>query len=510
MPQYSTDITVEQGVDFLARRQVGLRYSCVPSLEKVAQNEAEGEGGGGTAGTFAALLADPSVRAALLGTGIGGGVGLLAGLRRKKERRNLLRDALTGALAGGVGLGGLSLAGRALQGQFADKVSPEAAGLPGQSIKEQNSWGKDMAPEELEAAYRTGLNTLYAEAEAREPGSGTRALADWHQGQESPADGSLILDTIGEWIGHVAGAGKGAGQLVGDVAQGAAINPLIGRRGDLDDTELGNVLGAAGAVAAPAYVGGVAANQFGGKRSAPGRVDKAVDRITSIGEANFGETAFTKPETVKFDAAGNPTSSKAPTRTAASMQLNELFNKNIVDRLKVQHPDAYRIIREGLHGGGSDAQKALQRLIMNQPEPDAGTKAGKKAFEDFLGAVHEAERAHLSNLDPKAPKTTYGNIQIPDRQLGHFAGAVQQGRIPVLRDFAGQNPHFRNPKNIPNAPKLPPTFSLPKGRGRGWGLLGTFGGGALYNYASKEQAGANLNQDAASGAVESVLDKYKK
>ena len=493
MPQYSTDITVEQGVDFLARRQVGLRYSCVPSLEKVA--EGEEEGGGGTAGTFAALLADPSVRAALLGTGIGGGVGLLAGLRRKKERRNLLRDALTGAFAGGVGLGGLSLAGRALQGQFADKVSPEAAGLPGQSIKEQNAWSKGMSPEEMSVAYAKGVDALYNEAEAESPGSGNRAVAQWLQGQESPDQGDSIGDQLMAGVGHIMGSGRGAGQFTGDLVEN-----VIRDRPLSADTTAGNVLGAAGAVAAPAYLGGVAANRYGGKRSAPGRVDKAVDRIASIGEANFGETAFSKPGS----------STKAPTRTDASKQLNELYETHVESKLKTHHPDVLTTIREGLHGGGPDAQKALQRLIMNQPNPDAGTIAGKKAFEDFLAKVQEAERAHLSNLGPNSPKTTYGNIQIPDRQLGHFAGAVQQGRIPFIRDFAGQNPHFRNPKNIPNAPKLPPTFRLPKGRGRGLGLLGAFGVGAGYNYYANEQAGADLNQDAMSGAVESVLDKYKK
>jgi len=489
MTQYSTDITVEQGADFLARRRVGLRYSCVPSLEKVA--EGEEEGGGDTAGTFAALLADPSVQAALWGTGIGGGIGLLAGLRRKKERRNLLRDALTGALAGGIGLGGLSLASRSLQGQFSDEVSPKNIGLPGPTIKEQAAWRENLKaqglePDEIDALLQQRLETLIAEAEKTSEGSGLGAATEWIQGQERTGDAfnySKLLSTIGT-SPAIAGRGWGrfGGQIGGQIASGVGL---------ADDTEgaaeLGSSIGGpAGMVGGGGYAAGVLGNMYGKDKAH--RIDITNSRIDAIGEGLFGDTSWDKKP-----HGGKPGKLKQPAE-----QLNALFNSHVAKPLAA-HPTVLATIREGFHGGDANSRTLLNRMFLETPDASPGSQAGKKALTDFLRAVKQAERLHIKNLPVGADPTTFGNILTPDRQLGHIAGAWQQGKLPFVKGFGGMNPLTR--VNPPLNPRLPLTARY--WGGKGWkgkvkgplAGLAFLGGGVALDTFYNQDAGAQKNED---------------
>jgi hypothetical protein len=478
-------MTVQQGADFLANRQVGLRYSCVPSLEKWAQGEGEagaaaggaaagaeagaeaggeveGGEGGEVGGTLAALLANPSIQASLWGVLGGSTFGLLAGLRRKKERRNLLRDILTGAIAGGVSLGGLHLAASTLMDKFNENsTTPQNFDLPAIDAESQQRW--------IESKKALGwsddkIQTFQAEQLAAWRESDSKAQMNYLNEMETPGEDSWYQP--GQW-GSTASrapgmAGAGAGRFLGDFAA----SQLGGDDSTWGETG-GNVGGVLGGYAAPAWLASAGANKIKTPYDLSGR------RLGSIGESLFGEKAY---EPTK----GNPQGK----RLEPSKALNELyehrFGKGMVDPVNLD------IIRKGLHGGDTDSLRKLHDLLVSGPTKlpaathpdyraavDANTArvSAKKSFMDFLSDVREAEAKHLKAIPAGEAKIPFGNISHADARLGHIAGVVQRGQIPGLNKFTGLNPRIR--PNAPLIPKVPWTMRLPKIRG--WGGIAAYG-----------------------------------
>lgn len=500
-------MTVQQGVDFLANRQVGLRHSCAPPLEKLAEPKTEpttpdagSEGGVNAGGTLAALLAHPSMQAALLGTLGGGGIGLIAGLRRKKERRNVLRDILTGAFAGGIGIGGLHLAGsKLLGGVNKDDVDHTTFGLPAPDAKSQAEWVKTLVdagktPEEIRALQ-------------------IQKLKEWHKVDAAGAlDHSQDVDpgTPGFWTDPTqmlsaawdipASAGRGLGRLGGEFGGMA-----LGR--EKEQGTWGDIAGSAGATAGgvgvPAWLLAASANKF----KAPH--DLSGSRLGAIGEALFGEKAFDVKKT-------------GPVRNEASSALHELyetrFGKGQVDAKNLD------IIRQGLHGGDTDALRKFNDLLVSGPaDLPAATDPGYRAavdantaratarnqFMGFLSDLRTQSAKHSKGLPKDAPRTNFGNILVDDARLGHVASTVQQGKIPFLNKYTGINPRVR-----PNAPldvKLPFTarFPAPKLRGPAGWLLGLGGLGLGADYHQRRQSGAQTYGEGVQDFLKSVTPEEK-
>ena len=504
-------MTVQQGVDFLANRQVGLRYSCAPSLEKMAQDNAPadsgGEGGAApAAGTLAALLANPSMQAAGYGTVAGGLVGLVAGLRRKKKRRNLLRDMLTGALAGGVGVGGLHLAGTSLMGDFnKDTVDHSTFNLPAGDAKAQAEWLKAQqaagkSPEEITKFQNEALAKFHK--------ADPKAFNTYVKGLDVGDDSSWISNPQ-KLVRSLASVPERTGQGYGRLIGGFGGMALGGEEDDIG--QWGEAGGTVGSTALgyglPAYVASAAANKI----RTP--LDLSHNRLSAIGEAMWGDKSFEMKKGVK---------SQFP----AAKELEELFNKSLGGGQV--NPSNLQTIRQGLHGGEPEldyqnriaadpssgprvtpeaARRKLNDLLVSGPEklPAAGTPGygaavdanaarlkARQSFMGFLGELRKAEKTHMKGLEGSTDaKIPFGNIQTPDARLGHIASAVQRGQVPGLNRFTGMNPRVR-----PHAPfnvKVPYTMRFPKIRGGlGWAAaLGTpIGGIALdeyYNRADSSQ-----------------------
>ena len=462
MTQSLANFTIDQSVEFLANRQVGLRYSCAPSLEKFAQNPlktptgsagaaagAAGAAGGAPAGgapaptgsTLAAMLADPSVQAALWGTAGGGIIGALAGLRRKKERRNLLRDALTGALAGGVGLGGLHLAGRTIAGGLGPKVTPETLGLP-RSAAEQEAFSKAHG-ENWQKVFTAKMDELPADQRA----------AYMQSVQGPPGAWKNLLGETVRTLGHVPAAGAGYGQLAART-MGADPESTTGQ-------VLENIGGYGGGGAAALYGGSLAAN------AAVKPLDYSASRLQSIHQA-MGAT--TGKDALPTDAAKN---------------VRGLWDRTMGG----VGADHQNIIRAGMDpaADGAARQKLTQLLI----NPDVADVKVQKSLKNFLTEVRKAEKSFAPN--PDSPNTRWGGIEVPDANLGLRAAAAQRGMGPQI---AGRNKYNINRIDAPvHAPKKW-TARFPK-KLRGWsGILAggtTLGvGSGLHQHFTEEDDSAKF------------------
>ena len=456
MTQSLANLTIEQSVEFLANRQVGLRYSCAPSLEKFAQNPAaEGAAAGAAAGaagagdapagdapagnTLASLLANPAMRAALWGTAGGGIIGGLAGLRRKKERRNLLRDALTGALAGGVGLGGLSLAYNTLTQR--DPTLPEDLPTTTEALKKFNAGFK--TPEEAQQALAGKVGKLSPELQGQ--------YKNLYNKMIPKSDGSWTAPAlVSEALTSPITGGRGLGKLLGSTMKfdpDAEAHPLWETGGEL-------VGGAAGATV-PLAVGNKVLDWSTGTP-----VDLSRNRLTAVGDAMARKTPA---------AAGKPSA-----LTEGASNLQEMWKRHFsgVD------PDVAAKTRSALMSGADDVSvNRLSNLLLGQDVDVDGTvfKAKdmaptRQATLDFLKEVRDTERTFT---DPAKTGKPWAGIQVPDARLGHLGSAVQRGKVPGLRSHMGMNPQFRS--DIPLAPKNLPAMRPPRlkpGLGRNLGIFG--------------------------------------
>lgn len=476
MTQYLIDTTIEQSVDFLAHRKVGLAHGVVPSLGKLALYKKADEPAPGAApapstepgaapdaggGTLASLLANPSVQAALAGTGIGGIAGLLAGLRRKKERRNLLRDALTGAVAGGVGLGGLSLAANAFSGDGAPTV--ESVGLPGSSSKDIAAWrakrlDAGRSDEQINAEFSRMFSQLSRPAQ----------LA-WQKGTESSGtwlDPSALLDTAGDIIDFGGRSAMGVGRFTADQVRGAASH-MAGNRGE---QESGGVVSGIGAYSAPVIGAGLLADQASKFKS---RADFSGTRIGSVSDQL--PTALHKRIEAVAAVPGTddkPKGTKAQSAvelTPVQVQQNDLRNMytrhmegylnppNISKLNRTQLADLAAnkaTIDAAFQPTATAAQRtALSELLTGKD------KNAIKAVEGFLNEVSRSEAKYKPTADGMRWASIAAPVHSPGflggQGLSKFQSMIQRGKIPLLNKYTGMNPHTRTGGNIPQSPKLP-------------------------------------------------------
>ena len=450
MTQYLIDTTIEQSVDFLAHRKVGLAHGVVPSLGKLASYKKADEPAPGAApdaggGTLASLLANPSVQAALAGTGIGGIVGLLAGLRRKKERRNLLRDSLTGAVAGGVGLGGLSLAANAFSGGGAPTV--ESVGLPGSSSKDIAAWRSKRldagrSDEQINAEFSRMFSQLSRPAQ----------LA-WQKGTESSGtwlDPSALLQAAGEVTDVGMQSAMGAGRFTADQVRGAASH-MAGNRGE---QESGGVVSDIGAYSAPVFGAGLLADQASKFKS---RADFSGTRIGSVSD-QLPTALHKRIEAIAAVPTGSKTTgSKAQSAvelTPVQVQQNDLRN------MYTRHLDAANLTtanRATIDAAFQPTASAAQRTALSELLTGKDKKA-IKAVEGFLNEVSRSEAKYKPTADGPRWASIAAPVHSPGflggQGLSKFQSTIQRGKIPLLNRRTGMNPHTRK-GNIPQSPKLP-------------------------------------------------------
>ena len=455
MPQSLANLTIDQSVEFLANRQVGLRYSCAPSLEKFAQNPTPDAPtpdaptpdapapdapapdapapdapapdaptpDAPVGSTLAAFLARPEVMKALsMGAfgAVGGGiVGVLAGLRRKKERRNLLRDALTGAIAGGVGLGGLSLATNSLFAGLDGGDLPE--GFPA-TVEEMSKFRAQYGSEaEATAAFKELFGGLTDQQRVNwakldlfnDDGSGIWGLPEmlW-KGVKAPFQAGAGWGRLGGQMMHMDGEAHPAWETVGGLAGGTALG---------------------------GFTGSVAANAI----NRP--LDFSRQRLQSIGEAGWGAGATGKQGV-----------------TADAQKIQGLWDTHMRG---VPATEALKLQQSLMGTADAKSNTRLSNLLLGQDfETDAGVvkadtvKSTRTKLLNFLNEIRDKER----KFSPEKAdlNKTWANISVPDARLGHVSGAVQHGKIKGLNRVMGMNPEFRN--NIPVKPKNLLSFNLPQ------------------------------------------------
>ena len=465
MTQYLIDTTIEQSVDFLAHRKVGLAHGVVPSLGKLASYKKADEPAPGAApapstepgaapdaggGTLASLLANPSVQAALAGTGIGGIAGLLAGLRRKKERRNLLRDALTGAVAGGVGLGGLSLAANAFSGDGAPTV--ESVGLPGSSSKDIAAWRSKRldagrSDEQINAEFSRMFSQLSRPAQMA-----------WQKGTESSGtwiDPSALLETAGNIIDTGTQSAMGIGRFTTDQVRGAASH-MAGNRGE---QESGGVVSDIGAYSAPVIGAGLLADQASKFKS---RADFSGTRIGSVSDQlptalhKRIEAIAAVPAAPKTPTASETKGTKAQSAvelTPVQVQQNDLRN------MYTRHLDAANLStphRATIDAAFQPTASAAQRTALSELLTGKDKNA-IKAVEGFLNEVSRSEAKYKPTADGQRWASIAAPVHSPGflggQGLSKFQSMIQRGKIPLLNKHTGMNPHTRK-SNIPQSPRL--------------------------------------------------------
>lgn len=451
MTQSLANLTIEQSVEFLANRQVGLRYSCAPPLEKFAQDPAD------TGGTLAAFMAHPAVAAGLIGAGGGGIIGALAGLRRKKERRNILRDALTGAFAGGLGGVGAGLAYDSYKDQTAPKITAESLGLPATA----NEWAAyaEKYPDDYANRVVTAAKTLPDNERMR-----------YLQSQGADSEQASPFKHIVTAAKLPYEAGSGYGQMLSRHALGT--NP---------DSDLGTVIdessGALAGMAATGY-GGSLATQGVTRLAGKSPLDLHPDRMTAFGEAMHGSKA-----TLDGNAKGQ--------LTPAAEELTELWT----NKMTGVDVDAMTKIKAGMAPGADAAAKqTLSKLLIN-PQGPAEVQA-QKSFKQFLVEVRNKQRAFKPTEGGPA---TFGNVARADGSLGLRAAAAQRGMGPEL---GGLGSFGRKQYNIMNNPtaktkltaRLPNVFkarNLPALLGG----AGLFGGGVYGHRQYNAEQAMNVGQD---------------